>query len=162
MNPTLTGERLDFDSRDAAAADDVRWGDCEWPTRSPYSEVSMPYRTLGDSSRTCGRHGARSAYGRLFLCWQHRERMFTEVINAMTYGGATVTDYVAIAEALVAQMDRLAKHETDDDDDRVQRVNASLAAMVVRIAEEVPMDGRIREAADRLVERRLAETWGAA
>lgn len=162
MSQTLSGERRDFDARDAAEAELVTWDACEWPVRSSYSSPDARHRTMADSVRTCGRSGAKNPYQNLHLCWQHREVMVSEVRTGLTYGGMTVRDMAHLAEAIIARIGRVADGETDGFDDYADRVGSALVEAVVDLAANVNLGGRADDAIDSMIQRRLAKTWGAA
>ncbi len=159
---TLTGERLDFDPRDAATAAELEWGSCEWTVSHGQWLPNAPFRTMAEV-RTCGRYAGRRSSDHMFLCWQHREKWIREAALLIADGAISVADSSELIAAVVRRIDRFEEKADAEEKRYIGRVIALLLAATAEDPER--HSPHLREAVNRLVDQRLKERieseWGA-
>lgn len=126
---------------------------CEWPVRSPFR---------GAEPRACGRAGDGV---HVRLCWQHRDAATAEVVNNLYE-----TPDGSLSEILANWVRSTAPNDRDSDDTAAARARARTFAMhtlallleYYGAEEQLPtfLQGTLSPLVDRLVEDRMAATWG--
>lgn len=145
---------------------------CDWPVPSGFREPVM---------RTCGRGGSVSRHSGISLCWQHNEIWMRELVGRITDGHLHAGELNAVCEALLTRLgdepDAVVGDESGSgwseadgyavawrdlaEELLVRQIERMAASELFRVAPRSGWGrGRAITALDRLIEQRIAATWG--